>query len=621
MKINTKKVTSLALATMIAIGSTSVYAANFKDVTKNHWAKAHIQRGSDLGLLVGYDDGTFKPDKSIARIEAISLSARAMNLKQEEIDKAIAKYGKTVTDHGFDAWAVKDLSIALSEGIINTGNLKQLYNDNGSFSLSPREEAVIFMAKAMGLEEEARALGNDVKLPFKDSEKIQKPARPYIYLLHEKGIIRGDENGYFNPNDAINRASMSIVVSLAYDYIAEQKKIDDEVEPEKPSEEIEFIEGSITKTFSALGDDHVVILTSKGESISYKVDENSILKLDGKTIAHSSLVEGLEVKFTVKESTDGTNASIETLEAESKIEKLEGTIYRLKDLDEKSLTIEHKVNGEFKRRTIAINDNTRIFLDRKEVKFSDLREKDRIKIRVVNNVIDEIEAEAYIRQAEGVLTKINGDLNHIDIKKADGTEIRYELDKKLEIIRDNKSVDARELRKGDKVKLTMADNIVTKIDASIVKSSVEGKIKSKKVTFDKTEITILNEENRKEETYIVPNNVLVELDGRRVAADALELGYYVEIDLEGAEVTEVRGISITIKDKHLGRITYIGKNHLEVNLNNGDRVEVDITDARLLDEAKFGISLRDLKKGDGILITGDIYGNEIIAKEILRFSK
>lgn len=621
MRINTKKVTSLALATLIAIGSTSAYAADFKDVTKNHWAKAHIQRGSDLGLLVGYDDGTFKPDKSIARIEAISLSARAMNLKQEEIDKAIAKHGKTITDSGFDAWAIKDLSIALSEGIINTGNLKQLYNDNGSFSLSPREEAVIFMAKAMGLEEEAKALGNDVKLPFKDSGKIQKPARPYIYLLHEHGIIRGDENGYFNPSDAINRASMSIVVSLAYDYIAEQKKIDDEVEPEKPSEEIEFIEGSITKSFSALGYDHVVILTSKGESVSYKVDEKSILKLDGKTVAHSSLVEGQEVKFTVEDNKDGTNARIKTLEAESKIERLDGTIYGLKELDGKSLTIEHKVNGEFERRTVDLNDNTRIFLDGKEVKFSDLREKDRIKIRVVNNVIDEIEAQAYIRKVEGVLRNIDTDLNHIDIKRADGTEIRYELDKKLEIIRANKTVSASELRVGDKVELTMADKIVTKIDASIVKSSVEGKIKSKKVTFDKTEVTILNEENRKEETYVVPNNVLVELDGRRVAADALELGYYVEIDLEGAEVIQVRGISITIKDKHLGRITYIGKNHLEVNLNNGDRVEVDITDAKLLDEAKFGISLKDLKKGDGILITGDIYGNEIIAKEILRFSK
>lgn len=623
MKINTKKITSLALATIIAIGSTSAYAANFKDVTKGHWAESYIDKGNELGLLQGYEDGSFKPEKSIARIEAISLAGRAMNLKQSEIDEAIKQHKAIILKHGFDAWTVPDLSIALSQGIIDENVLTKLKHDNGSFTLSPREEAVIFMAKAMGLQEEAEALDSNLVLPFKDNDKINKAAKPYVYLLNKHKIIVGDDNGFFNPKHAINRASMSVVVSSAYDYIEEQKKNDkDEVKPEKPEEGKEYIKGSISKIFTALGEDHVVIVTHDGKSLNYKLDEKSELKLDGKVILHADLLEGLEVKITIKEDKDSQNPTIKTLEAENKVEIIDGTIYDLEDATNKSITIEHQENSISKKRTINLNDKTRIFLDKKEAKFSDLRKQDRIKIHVINNVIDEIEAESYIREIEGVLKNVDTvDSKYIDIKTEDGTEVRYQLSKDADIVRNKKSSSLSELRRGDKVELTVADDIVTKVNAEIVKSYVEGKIKSKKISYNSGEITIINEENRKEETYVVPNNIVVKLDDTRVGLDKLELGYYVEINLEGEEVVEVNGLSTTLEDKHLGRITDVGIKCLEVTLNSGNRVEVNIDKALIKNQSGYEIGLSSLKKGDGILISGDIYGNEIVASEIMRFSK
>ena len=49
MKINRKKIISMALATMIAVGSTSAYAATFSDV-KNDWAKTYIYRANEQGF-------------------------------------------------------------------------------------------------------------------------------------------------------------------------------------------------------------------------------------------------------------------------------------------------------------------------------------------------------------------------------------------------------------------------------------------------------------------------------------------------------------------------------------------------------------------------------------------
>ena len=43
-----------------------VYAEpSFTDVPKDHWAFAYVEAGKDLGIVNGYPDGTFKPDKPI----------------------------------------------------------------------------------------------------------------------------------------------------------------------------------------------------------------------------------------------------------------------------------------------------------------------------------------------------------------------------------------------------------------------------------------------------------------------------------------------------------------------------------------------------------------------------
>ena len=46
---------------------------DFKDVSENHWAYMAIKELSDKGIINGYPDGTFKPDKPITRAEVCSI--------------------------------------------------------------------------------------------------------------------------------------------------------------------------------------------------------------------------------------------------------------------------------------------------------------------------------------------------------------------------------------------------------------------------------------------------------------------------------------------------------------------------------------------------------------------
>ncbi|WP_240415975.1 S-layer homology domain-containing protein [Paenibacillus periandrae] len=51
-------------------------AITYKDTTPGHWAHAAIDLAADSGLMDGYPDGSFKPEQTITRAEAASIAAR-----------------------------------------------------------------------------------------------------------------------------------------------------------------------------------------------------------------------------------------------------------------------------------------------------------------------------------------------------------------------------------------------------------------------------------------------------------------------------------------------------------------------------------------------------------------
>ncbi|MFT9846063.1 S-layer homology domain-containing protein [Aneurinibacillus sp. REN35] len=78
--MKSKKLFSIGMITTSVFLSTSLIASAattlFKD-TKTHWAKASIQWASEKKIVVGYPDGTFKPEKKVTEAEFISMLLRA----------------------------------------------------------------------------------------------------------------------------------------------------------------------------------------------------------------------------------------------------------------------------------------------------------------------------------------------------------------------------------------------------------------------------------------------------------------------------------------------------------------------------------------------------------------
>lgn len=64
-------------------------AANFTDVTDSHKNSFAIQTLKDAGLVSGYGDGTFKPDQSVSRAEALAMVLKAAGITATKTSQKI----------------------------------------------------------------------------------------------------------------------------------------------------------------------------------------------------------------------------------------------------------------------------------------------------------------------------------------------------------------------------------------------------------------------------------------------------------------------------------------------------------------------------------------------------
>ena len=79
MKIKKLLALALVLAMVISMVILPANAVNLSDIS-DHWAKDSIQRWVDAGIINGYQDGTFKPNGNITRGEFATILSKAFGL-------------------------------------------------------------------------------------------------------------------------------------------------------------------------------------------------------------------------------------------------------------------------------------------------------------------------------------------------------------------------------------------------------------------------------------------------------------------------------------------------------------------------------------------------------------
>lgn len=87
----------------------------FRDI-KNNWAKAYITALTEAGIVSGYPDGTFKPERYITRAEMVTMLVRVVKLadKMDSLQQPEPSFTDVAPDH----WAFRAVETAHALGIL-----------------------------------------------------------------------------------------------------------------------------------------------------------------------------------------------------------------------------------------------------------------------------------------------------------------------------------------------------------------------------------------------------------------------------------------------------------------------------------------------------------------------
>ncbi|BBI35559.1 S-layer homology domain-containing protein [Cohnella abietis] len=117
----------------------------------NHWAKEAIEKLAGLGVIGGYGDGTFKPDKSISREEIVIILSRILNL--DKLNKDSSK-GKFTDLDASSPYAADEIQKAAEAGIIS-GKSNGTFDPKGK---ATRAEALTVLLNALNLDPKVKTL-------------------------------------------------------------------------------------------------------------------------------------------------------------------------------------------------------------------------------------------------------------------------------------------------------------------------------------------------------------------------------------------------------------------------------------------------------------------------------
>jgi uncharacterized coiled-coil protein SlyX len=83
-----KKLAVTLLAAVLASGAFA--QASFPDIPANHWAGDAVDRIADLGIVIGFPDGTFRGNEAFTRYQAALVVSRLLDVLSENLDAALA---------------------------------------------------------------------------------------------------------------------------------------------------------------------------------------------------------------------------------------------------------------------------------------------------------------------------------------------------------------------------------------------------------------------------------------------------------------------------------------------------------------------------------------------------
>lgn len=527
-KNRAKTVATLALAGALLTAPFAAEAASYKDVSANNWAYSHISKLSDLGIIKGYDDGTFKPKRNVSYLEILELLKGIQNPTSAEMTQAISTYGYIANTYKVPAWAKSAVCIALQNKVITESNLKAAYNRHYINDLKNdnqfpgRELAMVYYAKALGVQPKKDT--SNIKVT--DINTIGTTPKELIGDVDVKGLLASlidagifhalGSDGQFQPQSPLQREQMAKITDLSYDYRT-----------------VKSFEGEV-HAIVKINDIPVLSIKNKDMSTSFVLSKDTAVTVNGKSAKIEDITEGSKVKVKAFPQTGG-NAPYQAVSVDVVSTELNGAglIDELK-YDEMKIAYSTKkdatVDGNFKAEktdVFKVNKDTAITVLGKKAELRSLSTRDMVVFKAQDGVLKEVEVFPY----KGT---VSGEFVNYEYNRFGNSRIVLKLDNKKEYefyVNDTKVAEqlftlTKSIDKGYPLALTTQYRNI--VNATELESIVEGYYQGFSTGTNGYKITIKNENGVR--SYPVAEGVSLTLgkNGKIALKDRKDL--YTELD-------------------------------------------------------------------------------------------
>jgi len=198
--------------------------ASFKDVKGDYWARPPIEHTGTVGMVEGYPDGSFKPDRALTRAELATLLVRARDIDLPDV------IGKPFPDVAKTHWAARYISAAAEMGLVE-GYPDGTFRPNNKIT---RAEGVLVLSRFEGLPEDYVL----DEAPYPDIP-VTHWAAVLIQSAKDAEFLDYIETETFNPRQQFTRAEAVYILSKT---TYAEKKIDWLLDWDKGYDESDVVE-------------------------------------------------------------------------------------------------------------------------------------------------------------------------------------------------------------------------------------------------------------------------------------------------------------------------------------------------------------------------------------------
>lgn len=599
MKKNTLLTCAVCLSMTLSSIAAPAFASGFSDVDNDQsvaWAKSYIDQMTEAGYIKGYEDGTFKPQKSISKLECLLLMSRMLGAEEDDYadiaENADEMYSSVVSKYNTNY--TKELSYLLYNGIITENDLTTYASAANANTELLRYQAAVLMSKLLG-QNTAASVYKTSKATYADDSKIPSAAKSYVEYVSNAGVMNGmdsDENGnpQFSPSTSLTRAQMAALLSRMTDKIGKA-----------------FINADI----DAISGESFT-LTSNGRKRTYETNSDTVVYKDGKRAKISDLAEGDNIDVL---EVNGHMQSITVVSSDpSKSDSEKTTVFAMisqtsESSDGKKVTLvdpEDVTNSA----SYDLHDNCKYTFNGSSASFGDFKKNQLVKATVADGKIIALASIEKSMTLSGTLVSYEfDDDDHVYLIVTDSDEEQQQYvvsNKGASITRDGSAAEYRQLSAGDNVKLQFTNGKVVKISATSNSEKFTGVLSEIILaTRPRVTLTVDGESN----TYYLRSDAVITIAGTASTIYDLRPNVTVSGVFDGEEVKSITASSVATNEKgeFSGTVAGVNTTFKVITVTDSDGNNQSIyynSGTTFLNSNGSSSNAKSIEKGATISVTG-----------------